>query len=137
MKKSSIIAIVLIAVVITFFIGSVTQSSSYADFEKAFSKPGKEYHVVGTLDRTALIAYNPEENPNLTAFTMIDNTGQRRKVMLNKSKPQDFERSESVVIIGKAVGEEFYASDILMKCPSKYKEDGKFDMETTSAKDTY
>ena len=39
-------------------------------------------------------------------------------------KPQDFERSEQIVLIGKVQGDEFHASDILMKCPSKYN-DGK------------
>jgi cytochrome c-type biogenesis protein CcmE len=133
MKTSSIVAIVVIAVVVTFFIGSVSQSSSYADFSQAFANPGKEYHVVGTLDREAAIEYRPELNPNLTAFTMIDNTGERRRVMLNKSKPQDFERSESVVLIGKAVDDEFHATEILMKCPSKYKEESKFEMGENAA----
>ncbi len=137
MKKTSIIGILIIAVMIAFFIGSVNESSSYADFEQAFANPGKEYHVVGTLDRTELIAYNPEQNPNLTEFTMLDNTGKKCKVMLNKSKPQDFERSESVVLIGKAVEDEFHATEILLKCPSKYKEEGEFEMGNTSAKETY
>jgi len=102
MKKTHIIAIVFIAVAIAFMIGSVNDSSSYADFDEAFENPQKEYHVVGELDRSAEIAYNPEINPNITEFTMVDKKGERRKVILNKSKPQDFERSESVVLIGKA-----------------------------------
>ena len=69
-----------------------------------------------------------------TQFTMIDGRGEKRTVMLNKSKPQDFERSESVVIIGKATGDNFHASEMLMKCPSKYKEEGKFNVEETAAK---
>ncbi len=132
MKKTHIIAILIIAVSIAFIIGSVSDSSSYTDFEQAFENQGKEYHIVGTLDRTADIIYNPEINANLTQFTMIDNTGERRKVMLNKSKPQDFERSESVVLIGKANGDEFHASEMLMKCPSKYKEEGTFEYEETA-----
>ena len=134
MKKTHIIGIVIIAVAIAFILSSVSKSSSYAEFHDAFNNPGKEYHVVGTLDKTADIIYNPEVNANLTQFTMIDGAGEKRKVMLNKSKPQDFERSESVVIIGKANGENFHASEMLMKCPSKYKEEGKFNVEETAAK---
>ena len=37
-----------------------------------------------------------------------------------KSKPQDFEKSEQIVVIGKMEAGNFVASDILMKCPSKY-----------------
>lgn len=135
MKKTHIIAIVFIAVAIAFMIGSVNDSSSYADFNEAFANPQKEYHVVGELDRSAEIAYNPEINPNITEFTMVDKTGERRKVILNKSKPQDFERSESVVLIGKANGDQFHATEMLMKCPSKYKEEGKFELEETASKD--
>jgi cytochrome c-type biogenesis protein CcmE len=135
MKKTHIIAIVFIAVAIAFMIGSVNDSSSYADFSEAFENPQKEYHVVGELDRSAEIAYNPELNPNITKFTMVDKQGERRKVVLNKSKPQDFERSESVVLIGKANGDEFHATEMLMKCPSKYKEEGKFELEETASKD--
>jgi cytochrome c-type biogenesis protein CcmE len=59
---------------------------------------------------------------------MTDNEGKECKVILNKTKPQDFDKSEQIVIIGKMTGEEFHASDVLMKCPSKYsnpKEDMK------------
>jgi cytochrome c-type biogenesis protein CcmE len=127
MKRSHIIAILMMALAAAFIIGSVSDSSSYADFAEAFDNPGKEYHVVGTLDRSGDIVYQPEVNPNLTGFTMIDNTGAKRTVWLNKSKPQDFERSESLVLIGKANGDEFHASEMLMKCPSKYKEEQKFE----------
>ena len=126
MKKTHIVAILIIAVAAAFMIGSVSESSSYADFHEAFDNPGREYHVVGELDRTADIVYNPEINPNITKFTMIDEAGETRRVILNKSKPQDFERSESVVLIGKANGDEFHASEMLMKCPSKYNADGEF-----------
>lgn len=131
MKKMHIVAIFVMALAIAFMLSSVSESSSYAAFDEAFSNPGKEYHVVGFLDKTAAIDYNPEVNPNLTRFTMIDQEGAKRQVWLNKSKPQDFERSENVVVIGKADGDTFYASEMLMKCPSKYKEEGKFEMQTS------
>lgn len=135
MKKTHIVAFIFFAIAIAFMIGSVSDSSSYADFGEAFSNPEKEYHVVGQLDRSGDIIYNPEENPNITRFTMIDNNGETRRVILNKAKPQDFERSESVVLIGKANGDEFHATEMLMKCPSKYKEEGKFELEETASKE--
>ncbi|MCA1750536.1 MAG: cytochrome c maturation protein CcmE [Cryomorphaceae bacterium] len=136
MKRSHIIMIIMIALAGAFMIASVSDSSSYADFAEAFENPEKEYHVVGTLDRSAEIIYEPEVNPNLTGFTMIDNKGEKRTVWLNKSKPQDFERSESLVLIGKAEGDEFHAGDMLMKCPSKYKEEQKFEY-IESAENSY
>ena len=55
---------------------------------------------------------------------MIDNKGIEKKVVLYKSVPQDFQKSEQIVLIGKMKGDEFHANEILMKCPSKYN-DGK------------
>ena len=45
------------------------------------------------------------------------------KVIINGTKPQDFEKSEQIVVTGQMVGSEFHASHILMKCPSKYTQD--------------
>ena len=59
-------------------------------------------------------------NANLFGFYLIDNEGLEKKVLYNGSKPQDFERSEQIVVVGKMDGDEFHASQILMKCPSKY-----------------
>lgn len=127
MKRSHIIAIIVIAVAIAAIAGSLTETSTYADFSEAFENPGREYHVVGTLDRTEEIIYNPQENPQLTKFTMVDDTGERRQVSLYQAKPQDFERSESVVLIGKVDEGQFKATDILMKCPSKYNEENRIE----------
>ena len=49
MKRSHIIAIVIIAVAIGALVGSLYDSSTYADLDQALADPGKEYHVVGVL----------------------------------------------------------------------------------------
>ena len=51
---------------------------------------------------------------------MTDSKGIRKQVLYNGTKPQDFERAEQIVVIGRMEGETFHASQILMKCPSKY-----------------
>jgi cytochrome c-type biogenesis protein CcmE len=124
MKRSHIIAIVIIAVGIAALVGSLYDSSTYADLQQAISNPGREYHVVGVLDRSEEIVYEPSLNASLTTFTMVDLEGNRARVQLNKAKPQDFERSERLVLIGKASEDgQFHARDMLMKCPSKYNEE--------------
>ena len=120
MKKSYIIALAVIAIAVAAIMSMVSDSSTYASFSVADEHPGKEYHVVGKLNKEKPQDYSPEVNANLFAFYMTDNEGRDCKVLLNKTKPQDFERSEQIVIIGKMAGEEFHASDVLMKCPSKY-----------------
>lgn len=124
MKKVHIIGIVIIAVAIGAILTTLNNTSTYADFAEASKSPDNEFHVVGKYDKQKESVYDPQVNPNMFTFYMIDNKGTERKVILNKNKPQDFERSEQIVLIGKIQGADFVASEILMKCPSKYN-DGK------------
>jgi cytochrome c-type biogenesis protein CcmE len=120
MKKTHIIALLLIVIAIGAILTTVADTTTYASFKTASEKEGREFHVVGTLNRDRELYYNPVENPNLFIFYMIDREGEERKVLYNNSKPQDFEHSEQIVVIGEMSGDEFHASGILMKCPSKY-----------------
>ena len=88
------------------------------------ASPNSEFHVVGKHSKNKESIYNPEKNANEFSFYMIDNQGIEKRVILYKPKPQDFERAEQIVLIGKMKEGTFHASEILMKCPSKYN-DGK------------
>jgi cytochrome c-type biogenesis protein CcmE len=133
MKKSYIFALALVAVAIAAIMSTVSDSSTYASFGIATENPGREYHVVGKLNKDKPQDYRPEINANLFAFYMTDNEGKECKVLLNQTKPQDFDRSEQIVIIGKMAGEEFHASEVLMKCPSKYNNPQE-DIKATTSK---
>lgn len=130
MKKSHIIGIVLIAVAIAAIFSTMTESSTYADFQEAINQQGKEFHVVGKLNKEKAFEFNPMKNANLFSFYMMDNKGKEMQVNFNGTKPEDFEKSEQIVVIGK-VNENgyFVCSKILMKCPSKYEnpEDAAFE----------
>lgn len=129
MKKTHIVGIIVIAVAIAAIIGTLSDSSTYENFTVAFNNPNHEFHVVGTLNKEKPTIYDPETNPNEFIFYMLDKENIEKKVVLHKTKPQDFERSEQIVIIGKADGEDFHADQILMKCPSKYN-DGSGEFKT-------
>ncbi|HNQ13138.1 MAG TPA: cytochrome c maturation protein CcmE [Bacteroidia bacterium] len=120
MKKTHIIALIVVAVAFAIILSSLSNTSTYANFSTSAKNPGKTYHVVGKLNKDRDMIYAPEVNANLFTFFMIDNEGKESKVVYNNSKPQDFERAEQIVIVGKMVEDEFIASEILMKCPSKY-----------------
>ncbi len=125
MKKIHIIAILIIAIAFGVIMTSLSNNSTYASFKEADNNPTKVYHVVGKLDKNKPFLYDAHLNVNLFTFYLIDRDGTEHKVMLAKPKPDDFEHSEQIVVIGKANGnEEFKAQDVLMKCPSKY-QDGK------------
>ncbi len=53
---------------------------------------------------------------------MVDAAGETKRVILNQPKPTGLENSESIDLYGSAVGGEFHATEMLMKCPSKYNE---------------
>lgn len=120
MKKTHILAIIVIAVAIGAIISMVSDAATYADFQTAEMRPGKEFQVVGELNKDKDIEYDPHANVNQFAFYMVDNNGTERRVVFNGTKPQDFERSEQVVITGHSTESHFQAEKILMKCPSKY-----------------
>ena len=97
--------------------------STYETFATAREKEGKEYHIIGVLDKAKELTYDPVKDANYFSFYMKDKTGETRKVIFYGTKPTDFEKSEQLVLTGKIEGEEFHCNKILMKCPSKYKDD--------------
>ncbi len=120
MKKSAIVFIALIGVAIAAIISSYGDASTYESFDVALNNPDKEYHVVGTLNKEKERYYDPKKDANYFTFYMIDQKGKECKVIYYAPEPQDFDKSEQVVIIGKMKGDEFLANKILLKCPSKY-----------------
>ena len=122
MKKIHIIAIIMIAVAIGLLTNAAEDMSTYATFNEA-EKTGEKVKIAGQLSKDKEMYYNPEEDPNYFSFYISDTDGQERKVVLLSEKPQDVELSEQIVLTGKMKGEEFVASEMLMKCPSKYKDE--------------
>jgi cytochrome c-type biogenesis protein CcmE len=132
MKKSHIIAIIIIAIAVGAILSTLADSSTYASFQSAAEHPNKSFHVVGKLNKDKPQEYNPKEDADLFIFYLIDKDNVERKVVLHKARPQDFEKSEQIVVIGKMQDESFVASDILMKCPSKYN-NPREDMKSVSS----
>ena len=122
MKKMHILAILAIIAGISIIVVGSKDVSTYSSFAEA-AKTEQSVKITGTLDKDKELSYNPEVNPNLFSFYMKDGDDVSRKVLLSRPKPQDFERAESIVVTGIMKGEDFVASEILMKCPSKYKDE--------------
>lgn len=122
MKKVHIIGIVLIAAAIAVLMSISNDVSTFTTFADA-TATGKVVKVSGHLSKDKEMYYKPQKDPNYFTFYMKDSENAERKVVLLSAKPQDFERSESIVLTGKMDGDIFKASDMLMKCPSKYKDE--------------
>ena len=122
MKKAYIIAMVAIIAAITIIVSASGDVSDYVTFNQA-TENGNRVKISGVLDRDEEIEYDPIESPNMVTFYMIDQEGKSGKVILKQPKPQDFELSESVVVTGKMKEDIFIADEVLLKCPSKYKDE--------------
>lgn len=131
MKKSYLIVLVVIAVALTVIISTAGDASAYVTFSdaKEMAKSGNKnkIHVVGTLKKDELgSVVGIETSPdNLSfKFVMLDEHGQEQIVFHPNPIPTDFMRSEQVVVVGSFQSERFIAEKILLKCPSKYQEEG-------------
>jgi len=122
MKKSSIFGLIVIAIAIAVVISTYSNSSTYGSFNDA-RNTSSELHIIGHLNKQKALFYDAAKDANYFSFYMKDKQGEECKVIYPGTKPQDFERSEQIVLTGQMEGNEFHASKILMKCPSKYTQD--------------
>ena len=122
MKKIYIIAILMVAAAIVMLTTAADDMSTYSTFAQA-AQSSKKVKIAGQLSKDKEMIYNPQKDPNYFSFYITDSEGVEKKVVLLAEKPQDFELSEQIVLTGKMKGDEFVASDMLMKCPSKYKDE--------------
>jgi len=112
----------MIAAAIGILTTAAEDMSTYATFREAAQK-GERVKIAGQLAKDKEMYYKPEKDPNYFSFYLRDSKGEERKVVLLAAKPQDFELSEQLVLTGQMQGNEFVATDMLMKCPSKYKDE--------------
>ena len=123
MKKIHIVLLVFIAVsigVLVSFMGTLTTYDTVATAKK---KQGKFVHLIAKLDHSAPVEYDAVKDPNYLSFMAVDSLGGKVQVVYDKPKPGNLEHSERLVLKGRMQGDVFKCEEILMKCPSKYKDD--------------
>ncbi|MBS1616856.1 MAG: cytochrome c maturation protein CcmE [Bacteroidetes bacterium] len=123
MKKSHILALILVAASISVVSAMFLDFSTYETFASAAQKPGKQYSVIGFLEKQMPMQYDPVKDPNHFSFYVKDKSGNIRQVIFNGARPTDIEKSEQLVMMGSMNGDVFRCNRIQMKCPSKYKND--------------
>lgn len=127
MKKSYIVAFVVIAAAIAIIVQTAGESSTYVTFNQAFqlasNGSSKSIHVVGELKKNAageIVGIQPGADRVSFSFLLVDADGKEQEVYYNEPMPADFTKSEKVVVIGSYHNDTFVANKILLKCPSKY-----------------
>jgi cytochrome c-type biogenesis protein CcmE len=122
MKKTHIAALLVIAIAVAVLITAAGDYSSYSSFKDVMEKPTETHQIIGHLVTTKEVVYDPAKDPNYFSFWMKDENGVEKQIIYKGAKPQDFERSEQIVLTGKLENDAFVASQLLLKCPSKYKD---------------
>ncbi|MBS4043329.1 MAG: cytochrome c maturation protein CcmE [Chitinophagaceae bacterium] len=122
MKKTEIIILVAIAITIAVLVSYMGNLTTYETIASAKQKEGKSVKLVVKLQPNS-IEYDAVKNPNYLAFNAVDTLGNVVKVIYHDAKPTDMEKSERLVLNGKIQGNQFECKSILLKCPSKYKDD--------------
>ncbi len=128
MKKIHIVLLVAIAAVIMILLSLMGNLSTYETLASARQKPGKTVTIIAQLDKSqpVPIVFDAVKNPNLTEFYVKDSVGNKAMVRYYFEKPMDMEKSDRIVLKGKMKGDVFEITrkdGILIKCPSKYKDD--------------
>lgn len=125
MKNSHIVSLMVIVVSITVLASFMGSLSTYDTVQSAKKKPGQFVHLIARLDHNMPIEYDAVENPNYLSFTAVDSLGTAIKIVYHNAKPGNLETSERLVLKGVITADHFECQEILMKCPSKYKDDMK------------
>jgi cytochrome c-type biogenesis protein CcmE len=125
MKTSHIFILIAIAVAIGGLLMYSVDFSTYDTIESARQKQGKYVHLIAKLDKSQPVLYDAVKDPNYLSFYAVDSLGGSTKVVYRNAKPAELEQSERVVLKGKMQGEVFECDNILLKCPSKYKDEKK------------
>lgn len=123
MKKTHIVLLILVAAAISVISAMYLDFSTYETFASAAKQPGKEFHVMGYLEKSKEMTYDPIKDPNRFTFFVKDKQGNVSEVVFSGAKPTDIEKSEQIVMTGRMEGNTFRCKQIQMKCPSKYKKD--------------
>ncbi len=122
MKKSYFIGLLALIASIAIITSASKDVSTYASFSDALQDHSR-VKIAGEIDLSEEIMYDPINSPNSFAFLMKDSNGESMNVIVKRPLPQDFDQSETVVVTGKVKEGAFIADDILLKCPSKYKDE--------------
>jgi hypothetical protein len=125
MKKSHIVLLIAFAVSVAVLISFMGDLSTYETIASARQKAGRTVTIIAKVDRRQPIEYNPAKDPNYLSFHITDTLGNTAKVVYHFEKPYDLEKAERITLKGKMDGDVFNVmkDGILIKCPSKYKDD--------------
>lgn len=125
--KVLVAAVVMVVGVVVGAVNFMESSVEYMDFATA-QKQSKKAQVKGEWVRDMESGFDSEKTQ--FSFYMKDEESTVVKVVLDGAKPNNFEIATSVVAKGTFEGDQFHATEVLTKCPSKYEGDSESVQQT-------
>lgn len=123
MNKRNLIGLLIILVfLVVGFFAFKDSKIEYTNFDAA-GQSHKICQVKGTWIKDKESRFDPVSNQ--FSFYMKDENNTVMKVVLDGSKPNNFEMAENIVAKGKVTDGYFHAKEVLTKCPSKYEGKGQ------------
>lgn len=125
MKPLHLILLLFIAASMAVLVSYSGNLTTYDTIASATQKKGQFVHLITSLVKDSAVLYDPVYNPNYLSFYVRDTAGHITKVVYADAKPVDLEKSVQIVIKGRMREQYFDCKEILLKCPSKYKDDAE------------
>jgi len=123
MKPKVIVGMLVVAVgIVLGAVNFLDANVEYGNFQTA-REMGKKLQVNGEWMREMQTSFDADKV--VFTFYMKDENDEVVRVVYHGARPNNFEMASSIVAKGKFDGNEFHASDILTKCPSKYEGTGE------------
>ena len=126
-KTKFIVGGVIVALAVVYLIYTGVQSSSayFLTIDELYAKgtaiENRTVRVTGKVDE-ATINFNNRDL--ILTFEVTSDTGQQMPVIFNGPKPDQMRQDADAILEGKYDGTTFTAQTLLLKCPSRYEEDG-------------
>lgn len=117
MKPGALLAVILAVCGVVAIVSSLLiNSSPYVTVAQA-QQMDSSVHLAGDLDRQSLTHIASETR---VTFDLVDEHGDRIKVLYRGNPPANMGTATRVVAVGKVEDGYFHADRLLLKCPSKY-----------------
>ena len=117
--------LVAAAVVYLIYAGIASNSAYFFTVDELYAKGDTMYNrtvrVSGQVDAETIDFNNRDL---ILAFDVFSESGERMHVVFNGPKPDQMREGAEAILEGKYDGQQFQADSLLLKCPSRYEEDG-------------
>ena len=126
-KIKFIIGGVMIALAVVYLIYTGIQSTSayFLTVDELYAKgetmENRTVRVAGDVDASTIDFNNRDL---ILTFAVTSDTGERMNVIFNGPKPDQMREGAEAILEGKYDGQTFTAQSLLLKCPSRYEEQG-------------